>query len=86
MIGVVKDILAIALGVILFGDKFGTENFAGLALCLAGVVGYNKFKFDMMKRTAMLRMDAPSEEDSVPLVEMSSATSDGLLEKRRAHA
>jgi solute carrier family 35 protein C2 len=86
MIGVVKDILAIALGVILFGDKFGTENFAGLALCLAGVVGYNKFKFDMMKRTAMLRMDAPSEEDSVPLVEMSSATSDGLPEKRRAHA
>lgn len=85
MIGVLKDVLAIVLGVIVFGDHFGFANIVGMAMCLGGVVGYNKYKLDSLKVRA-LTSNAPDVEndgDAVPLVDMIGSSSDGLERRQR---
>ena len=92
MIGVLKDILAIVLGILIFGDKFGVGNVGGLILCILGVIGYNKYKLDVMKRKALANAtrrgydddgddgdgDGGGDGDDVPLVNIVA----GGLERR----
>ena len=79
MFGVVKDIAAILLSMVVFGDTFGMTNVAGLILCLAGVIGYNKYKWVGMKNRALasgkLDADAETDADDVPLVDVVAAPS-----------
>jgi solute carrier family 35 protein C2 len=86
MFGVVKDIAAILLSMVVFGDKFGITNVGGLMLCLAGVIGYNKYKWDGMKNRALAsgKLDADAEnDDNVPLVDFVATTSPDL--RRRSN-
>lgn len=85
MIGVLKDVLAIVLGVIVFGDNFGFANIIGMTMCLGGVVGYNKYKLDLLKVRALTSnaTDVENDADAVPLVDMMGLSSDGLERRQR---
>jgi hypothetical protein len=55
-------------------------------LCLAGVIGYNKYKWDGMKNRALAsgKLDADAEnDDNVPLVDVVATTSPDL--RRRSN-
>jgi len=73
MIGVVKDIVAIILSMLVFGDKFGFYNIVGLGLCLVGVVGYNAYKIEMLKLRALREQNRRNRHDDiVPLVDVNA--------------
>lgn len=73
MIGVVKDIVAIILSMVVFGDKFGMDNVLGLSLCLMGVVGYNKYKIEAMKIRALTQQNRRNRHDDVvPLMDINA--------------
>ena len=42
--GILKEVLTVAASAVLFGDELTLLNAAGLALCLAGIAGYNQLK------------------------------------------
>ena len=74
-IGVLKDIINIVCGMLLFGDKFGSANVVGLGLCMVGVVGYNKYKWEQLKLKALTSQRRGDDSDAVPLVEITSISS-----------
>ena len=42
--GILKEVLTVAASAVLFGDELTLMNAFGLALCLAGIAGYNQMK------------------------------------------
>jgi solute carrier family 35 protein C2 len=74
-IGVLKDIVNIVCGMLLFGDKFGTANVMGLGLCMLGVVGYNKYKWEQLKLKTLMSQRRGGDADGVPLVEITAISS-----------
>ena len=53
IIGTAKDLITIGASVVIYGDVLDAYNVCGLFLCLMGIIGYNNFKLQKMKKEAL---------------------------------
>ena len=53
IIGTAKDLITIGASVVIYGDVLDAYNVFGLFLCLMGIIGYNNFKLQKMKKEAL---------------------------------
>ena len=53
IIGTAKDLITIGASVVIYGDVLDAYNVCGLFLCLMGIIGYNNYKLQKMKREAL---------------------------------
>ena len=52
IIGTAKDLVTIGTSVVIYGDVLDVYNVCGLFLCLMGIIGYNNYKLQKMKKKA----------------------------------
>eukprot|EP00041_Stephanoeca_diplocostata_P024090 m.602766 g.602766 ORF g.602766 m.602766 type:complete len:338 (-) comp22451_c0_seq5:182-1195(-) len=71
IVGHLKTVTILTMGVVVFGDSMSTKKLMGIALALTGVIWYSKIKLDLQK----LKTEASARLESRP----ASATHD--LEK-----
>ena len=55
IIGTAKDLVTIGTSVVIYGDVLDVYNVCGLFLCLMGIIGYNNYKLQKMKKEATNR-------------------------------
>jgi len=53
IIGTAKDLITIGASVVIYGDVLDAYNVCGLFLCLMGIIGYNNYKLQKMKKEAL---------------------------------
>ena len=53
IIGTAKDLITIGASVIIYGDVLDAYNVCGLFLCLMGIVGYNNYKLQKIRKEAL---------------------------------
>lgn len=63
VIGTGKDVVTVLVSIVVFGDVFGPENFAGLFFVLCGILAYNRHKVLAAKEVAAAVTDDDDADD-----------------------
>ena len=75
IIGTAKDLITIGASVVIYGDVLDVYNVCGLFLCLMGIIGYNNYKLQKMKKEALTGKTGDID-DGLPLPVVVSKSSD----------
>ena len=75
IIGTAKDLVTIGTSVVIYGDVLDVYNVCGLFLCLMGIIGYNNYKLQKMKKEALTGKTGDID-DGLPLPVVVSKSSD----------
>ncbi|PVV05099.1 hypothetical protein BB560_000378 [Smittium megazygosporum] len=70
VVGILKEVLTISLGVLVFGDQITETNFVGLAITLVGIITYNYIKVTKAAKHEPINFDSYDENGISDYIEL----------------